>query len=251
MSRFAFSIAILSSFISYFTWAQSLNLGSDANTIKTKSQAIEAEYSQDFKDDQRGAIIVEDGSSVSPKPAFRGDLHKIPGAKNTYYSGVNSFSYASTLKMREDRKVGVGVVVGGALGLTGISMELNLEDADGVLAGFGTGPGYNSFQLAWKHAFEGLYLAPYTTVGYSKWYNSRGGGDDYHKSDVLDRVLTSTEKIEGRFGTDFVNGSLGLQYNHLAGDFAGLSIFAELTAMYEVKRSVLLPNGAVGAVYYF
>ncbi|WP_295901023.1 hypothetical protein [uncultured Bdellovibrio sp.] len=249
--------------------AATLNLGSDPNTIKAKSRSIEVEYSRNMRNQNQqavdpdnlphqGAIVVEEGGGDSamtvPAPASTNknvDLHSIPGATNTYYSGTNSFSYPSTLKMRADRKVGAGMAVGGTLGVVGFNMELNFEDADGVLAGFGTGPGYNSFQLAWKHAFDGDYLAPYTSVGYSRWYNSRGRGDDLSKSNILDRVLSDNEKKEGRFGTDFVNASLGLQYNQLSGDFAGISFFGELTAMYEINRSMLLPNGSVGAIYYF
>jgi hypothetical protein len=147
--------------------------------------------------------------------------------------------------------VGAGLSAGGSLGVVGFNVEFNFEDENGVLAGFGRGQGYDTVQLAWKHAFEGDYLAPYTTVGYSRWYNSRGGSSEHRKSDILDRVLTTKEKNEGRFGTDFVNASVGVQYNQLSGDLAGLSFFGELTAMVEVKRSVLLPNGAVGVLYYF
>ncbi len=43
------------------------------------------------------------------------------------------------------------------LAFHGFNMEFNMEDADSVFAGFGTGPGYNSFQIVWKHAFEGDY----------------------------------------------------------------------------------------------
>lgn len=179
------------------------------------------------------------------------DLHTIPGASNTYYSGINSFSYDSNLKMRADRKVGAGIFLGGATGAAGINMELNFEDADGVLAGFGTGPGYNAVQIAWKHSFEGDYLAPYTSAGYSRWYNSSGDVSNLSKSDILNRVLTTAEKKNGQFGADFLNASIGLQYNQLNGDFAGLSFYGELTAMWEVKRSMLLPNGSVGAIYFF
>ncbi|MBV2167205.1 MAG: hypothetical protein KUL82_00750 [Bdellovibrio sp.] len=232
----------------------SLGLGSDPKTIKAKSSSIESEYSRNMRAEKQG----EEVKSAAPKvtvPAVRpgsvaAEIRSIPGATNTYYS-QNSFSYSSTLKMREDRKVGAGLSVGGTLGLAGFNMELNFEDADGVIAGFGTGPGYNSVQLAWKHAFEGDYLAPYASVGYSRWYNSRGSSNNYGSSDILDRVLTSNEKKTGQFGTDFVNTSLGLQYNQLTGDLAGLSFFGELTAMWEVKRSMLLPNGSIGAIYYF
>lgn len=255
-------------FLSLSTQAAGLNLGSDANTIKTKSRSIEAEYSRDMRrqnqnlapgDTHQGALVIEDGTSSTPQqvpaPSMSSsksmDIRSIPGANNTYYTETNTFTYPTTLKMREERRIGAGVSVGGALGFTGVNVELNMEDADGVVAGFGMGPGYNSVQLAWKHAFEGDYLAPYTTLGYSRWYNSRGSTDAYRDSNILDRVLTDSEKKDGRFGTDFVNGSVGLQYNQLSGDFAGVSFFGELTAMIEVKRSMLLPSGSVGAIYYF
>lgn len=205
--------------------AVAITLGADAQSIKSKSRAIEAEYSR--------------------------EMRKIPGATNTYFSNVDSYAYSSTLKMRSDRKVGAGLSAGGSLGAFGFNAEFNFEDENGVLAGFGVGQGYNSVQLAWKHALEGDYLAPYTTVGYSRWYNSSGGSADHRKSDILDRILTAEEKSEGRFGTDFVNAAIGVQYNQLSGDLAGLSFFGELTAMVEIKRSVLIPNGAVGILYYF
>lgn len=190
-------------------------LGADSTSINTKARSIESEYAQGMRDERLG---------------------------NTF---------ASTLSMRDKLKVGAGLSVGGALGTLGFNMEFNIEDADGALAGFGTGHGYNSFQLAWKHAFEGDYLAPYMAAGYSRWYNSNGSTSAAKESGILDRVLTTEEKRTGRFGTDFVNAAFGLQYNQLSGDFRGVSIFGELMAMYEVKRSVLLPTGAIGALYYF
>ncbi|KYG70773.1 hypothetical protein AZI85_02255 [Bdellovibrio bacteriovorus] len=256
--------------------AAPLNLGSDAATIKSKSKSIEAEYARDIRMQhqsnafeerpQQGALVIEQGNveeeeapvataptmhSVPQRSTSSDVIHSIPGAANTYYSGSNGYSYDTTLKMRAERKVGAGVAIGGTLGVAGFNMELNFEEADGVVAGFGTGPGYNTFQVAWKHAFDGDFLAPYTTVGYSRWYNSRGRSSDYENSDILDRVLTESEKKTGRFGTDFVNASAGLQYNQLNGEFAGLSFFGELTGMWEVKRSMILPNGSVGAIYYF
>lgn len=196
-------------------------------------------------------FFVGTQAQASTNSASKKDLHSIPGASNTYYSGVDSFSYTSNLKMREDRKVGAGMFLGGSSGAYGVNVEFNFEDADGVSTGFGTGPGYNTVQLAWKHSFEGDYLAPYTSVGYSRWYNSSGDVSNLTKSDILNRVLTASEKTSGRFGADFFNGSMGIQYNQLTGDFAGLSFYGELTAMWEVKRSMFLPNGSVGALYYF
>lgn len=193
----------------------SVILGADSKTISTKARSIEADYSQKMRQERMES------------------------------------TYTSTLKMRETRKVGAGVAVGGALGTVGFNMEFNFEDADGVVAGFGTGSGYNSVQLSWKHAFEGDYLAPYFTAGYSRWYNSNGDASSVRDSSILQRVLTGEELRTGRFGTDFLNAAVGLQYNQLSGELRGFSVYGELMAMYEAKRSILLPTGAIGTVYYF
>lgn len=239
--------------------AQSLNLKSDSKTVNSKARSIESSYVQDLKENSANTQSLMNTPATYAQPGDYSDLEPAqspaPALENSSSSyhpeNTNTFAYDSTLKMREELKVGAGIAVGGAIGAAGFNLELNFEDADGVLAGFGTGPGYNSVQVAWKHAFEGRYLAPYTTVGYSRWYNSRGRSDAYSSSSILDRVLTDNEKRDGRFGTDFLNVSLGLQYNQLSGDFAGMSFFGELTSMYEMKRASLLPNGSIGAIYYF
>lgn len=193
----------------------SISLSSDTETITTRVRSIEEHYVESMRDERLG------------------------------------LNFASTFNLREKRKVGAGVSVGGALGFVGFNMELNFEESQGVLAGFGTGPGFNSIQISWKQAFDGDFLAPYTSVGYSRWYNSHGNSDDYKKSGILDRVLTEEEKRTGQFGSDFVHAALGLQYNQLSGELSGVSLFGEIMAMLEVKRAVLLPTGTVGALYYF
>lgn len=160
-------------------------------------------------------------------------------------------NYSSNLKMREERRFGVGISAGGNLGLGGVNLDLNIEDADGAVAGFGGGPGYNSFELLWKHNFEGDYIAPYTTLGYSRWYNSSGDSQGLRDSSVLGRVLSEDDKRTGRFATNFITGSLGLQYAQLSGEAAGASFFAELTLLGEPERAVIVPTGAIGAMYYF
>ncbi|WP_413582962.1 hypothetical protein [Bdellovibrio sp. HCB288] len=207
-------LALLTSSIS-FAEISTTDLWSDSSSVSSKALSIEQDYSDSMRAERLG------------------------------------MTYSSTLSMRQSRKVGLGMSVGGQLGLVGITGEFNFEDENSVVAGFGTGPGYNSIQFSWKHAFEGDYIAPYYTAGYSRWYNSMGNSTSWKESGILDRVLTDDEKRSGQFGTDFLNGSFGLQYNQLSGDLAGVSVFAEVVAMYEVKRSQLLPSGTVGALYYF
>lgn len=190
----------------------------------------------------RAATLSAQPSEVSAKAL---------SIEKDYAQEQNSMSYSSTLKMRQSLRMGAGISVGGPLGLVGASGEFNFEDENSAIAGFGTGPGYNSIELAWKHTFEGDYLAPFFTAGYSRWYNSRGHSDAFRDSDILNRVLTDDEKATGRFGTDFLNATIGLQYNQLSGTFYGFSCYAEFVAMYEVKRAQLIPSGTVGTIYYF
>lgn len=159
-------------------------------------------------------------------------------------------NYADNLALREARKIGLGLGVGGSLGLYGLNIEINFEDADGAMAGIGGGDGYSSFNVLWKHTFLGDTVAPYTTLGYSRWYNA-SGGENYQNSAVLDRVLTDEQKSSGQFATDFLSGSLGLQYTTLKGNLAGTSLFAEIVLLGDLHRGMLVPTGTVGAGYYF
>lgn len=233
-STFLMSFCVLCGVSSAFAAGNSLS--ADSQSIKDKSSVIEKEYSLERRKANNAARPNEAWEGVSPQTATNVE---------------SQLRYASTLKMRENRKVGAGISAGGNLGLVGLNVEFNFEDENGVLIGFGSGTGYNSFQLAWKHAFEGPYLAPYVMAGYSRWYNSYGGSGAHQSSDILNRVLTTQEKQEGRFGTDFINASVGVQYNQLSGDLAGVSFYGELIGMTEFKRGVIVPNGAVGLLYYF
>lgn len=159
-------------------------------------------------------------------------------------------NYRDNLALREIRKIGLGLGVGGGLGLYGFNIEINFEDADGAIAGVGGGDGYSSVNILWKHTYLGDTVAPYTTLGYSRWYNT-GSGGDFGSSAVLDRVLTVDEKKSGQFATDFISGAVGLQYTHLQGILAGTSLFAEIVLLGDLHHGILVPTGTVGAGYYF
>lgn len=159
-------------------------------------------------------------------------------------------SYENNYKLREDRKVGVGLSVGGALGAVGGLVELNVEEDDSTLAGFGTGSGYQTIALGWKRSFEGEYFTPYTTLGYAHWWNT-GSSGDAGKSALLKNFLKESEKESNKFGLNLVTGSFGMQFHQLTGEMAGSSFFIEFGGLFAVDRSEVMPTGSVGAFYYF
>src|SRR5207253_5257868 len=63
--------------------------------------------------------------------------------------------YKDNLALREARKLGLGLALGGSLGFYGLNIEINFEDMDGAVAGIGGGDGYNSVNVLWKHTFLG------------------------------------------------------------------------------------------------
>ena len=160
--------------------------------------------------------------------------------------------YENTLSLRGDYRMGVGGSVGGILGLAAVNIELNIEDQDGVVAGFGRGPVYNSFGMLWKHVFNGDYISTYSKVGMSRWYNSIGNIDTVNsQSPTLNRAMGDKLPADGRFACDFIVGALGIQYTQLAGEARGNSFFMEVDLLASTQNFSLIPSGSVGYMYYF
>ena len=157
-------------------------------------------------------------------------------------------SYTNNLKMRTERRVGVGAELGGSSGLAGALLELNMEDENAALVGIGFGNTYSTFSLAWKHSFEGKVLTPYTTLGWSRWYASGGATPTSH---ILDEMLTASEKSEDRFNLDLATAGIGAQYQELDGELAGASFFGELNMDVAPFRGKVMPTAAFGAIYFF
>lgn len=157
--------------------------------------------------------------------------------------------FSNAYQLKKAKKVGIGGAVGGALGLASLQVELNFEEDNSAIAGFGSGPGYNSILLGWRHLENNRDLNLYYTLGFSKWYTEAATGN-VNQSSTL-RALYNKERLRSDISTNFLIGSLGTQFFHLNGELAGLSFFGELTFMLEVGQSKIIPTGAVGSVLYF
>ncbi len=159
--------------------------------------------------------------------------------------------YSSNLEMKAHKKIGIGVASGGMTGGFGLNAEFNLEPQNTLFVGMGRGDAYNSFNLGWKYNFESEYLSLYTKVGYGKWFNNSSGAGSANSNDILKRVLTDSEIRENKFATDFLAGGAGVEYNQLEGELAGVNFSGELLMMTEIKRSVYLPTGSIGVMYFY
>lgn len=170
-------------------------------------------------------------------------------SKNQKFDRDGVELYQTNLDMKQYKKLGVGLMAGGATGVLSLNGEINLEPSEAAIIGIGIGPGYGAFNLGWKHNFEAYYLSPYTKVGYSKWYSSSKG--DATDSAVLKRVYNENELRGGRFDVDFVAGSMGIEYNQLEGDLSGVNLFGEIVVMADFRKFTMIPTGAIGINYYY
>jgi hypothetical protein len=159
--------------------------------------------------------------------------------------------YGSNLDMKSHKKIGIGVATGGMTGGFGINAEFNLATQDTLYVGMGRGESYNSFHLGWKYNFESEYLSLYTKVGYGKWFNNAADGNTATSNDILKRVLTESEIRQNKFSTDFVAAGAGAEYNQIEGELAGLNFYGEILLMSEINRSIYLPTGSVGVIYFY
>lgn len=159
--------------------------------------------------------------------------------------------YDSNYELKTYKKIGLGVSTGGLTGGLGFNLEVNIQPADALAFGIGGGKAYNSFHIAWKHNYEAAYLSPYTKVGYSNWFNSNGSSADASSSDILKRVLSENQIKENKFSANFLAAGMGLEYNQLEGELAGVNFYGELMVLGELNSSVYLPTAGLGLTYFY
>lgn len=162
------------------------------------------------------------------------------------FAAIQSQSFTNNLKMREERRVGIGMTAGGSLGAIGTQIELNIEDADGAVIGFGAGKNYNTFQLLWKHSIAGFFINPYWKAGISHWYQS-----DQEMKYISSSVSIHEFETKNQRSAELITGSLGVQYNQLSGSFTGTSFFLEVSLLTDISSRTIVPTGAIGALFYF
>lgn len=172
-------------------------------------------------------------------------------SKNQKFDKTGVELYNSNLDMKRHKKVGFGVALGGAGGGLGLNSELNLDPENALAIGLGAGPSYGSFNLLYKRNLESKYLSPYGKLGYSKWFSSSNSNFSVKDSDVLKRVFSDKELKSGRFDTDFLVSAVGVEYNQLEGDLAGVNFYGELVLLTEFKTASIIPTGAIGITYFY
>ncbi|MDZ4662837.1 MAG: hypothetical protein SGJ18_14590 [Pseudomonadota bacterium] len=157
-------------------------------------------------------------------------------------------------EFRQKRRVAIGSSFGGAAGIAGINLDLNLTDQAALSLLFGVGDPFQSFGFAIKRFVSGTSFLPYFSAGYVRWTHKRAESQAIETTlpNILGkRFLNSGEKESGQFSEDIIYPGLGLQYVQLSGPWAGISMYLELQALVDVDDFQTATTGALGISYYF
>lgn len=200
------------------------------------------------------AVLIEETEISDPRAKVESKRGSYMSENQKLSEVFSGGSYSDTYAMRAKRRVGVGFGAAGQMGMAGMMIELNYSVDDAAVIGFGGGPRYSSLAMQWKHVFGGKSIAPYTTLGYSRWYSNSNDKKTMNNSTpniLATKFLTEEERRTGKFGKDLFTPSAGLQYNHLHGQYAGVSLFAEVVLLMNMSDGEQAPTGSVGSIYYF
>lgn len=178
------------------------------------------------------------------------------GKRNTTSDETSIRSGSSTdgLSMRKDRRVAIGFSAAGPLGVLGANLELNFNPRWGIMGGYGTGFTYQTWMFQVKRVLAGEYLLPYLAGGVARWYTttpSNGPVTRDAQPAYLEKFLNNREKETGEFSQLLIYPAFGLQYMQLNGDYAGLSVFAEVVMLLDIGDFEAALTATVGMLYYF
>ena len=161
---------------------------------------------------------------------------------------------STSTKMRELRRVGVGLGVSGLYGTTGLGLDLNFTSTNTIQTAFGIGDRYQTFHVQYKRYIGGESFSPYVGAGYARWYSAGGESSAYNSSTpkfLSEKFLTAEERLSGEFQVNMLFPSVGVQFLKLNGDWAGMGLFAELVMLIDIEGLVSAPTGGLGLYYYF
>ena len=159
----------------------------------------------------------------------------------------------SGYELRKVRRLAIGIEGAGPLGLGGALLEINFNPDWSAIIGYGGAEGLQALNFAGKYILAGDSFLPYLSAGYARW-SSTDRASPINKttpSFLGDKLLTEEQKNQGEFQENLFVPSLGLQYLQSSGDWAGFSIFTEISFLVDLTHFVAAPTGGIGCLYYF
>ncbi len=161
--------------------------------------------------------------------------------------------FSNMYSFKSEKKVGISTTVGGAMGLVGLSLNLNFTPETTFSIGSGMSQDFSALNMNIKTDLTSGAFQAYFVGGISRWFsNSRNSNaKNASPSFFYSKFLSPEERKTGVFAKNLVYPGLGLQYTDLGGRFEGFGIFSEVIALMDLSSLTVVPTAGLGAVYYF
>ena len=153
-------------------------------------------------------------------------------------------SKVEELKMK--KRVGLGVSIAGPLSVMGLELDVNVTELATVGVGLGTGLDYSTFMLKGKYFLMGEKISPYIAAGIARWWTDGTRETNIGPSVLKNKFLSGANYKDG-FDVWMLYPALGLQYMHPM----GISIYAEIQALFKIPTLANGTYAGVGAMVFF
>jgi hypothetical protein len=159
----------------------------------------------------------------------------------------------SSPDFRSVHRIGAELQVAGPNGLAGVHLGFNLNRIYTVMVGFGGSEDFQSIQAEWRRYIEAKNFSPYLLFGAAKW-SSIGERDPIQKTNpgfLADRLMNDRDKARGIIDEVLLYPGFGINYQVLEGDMKGLTVFANIVMLADIKDFQAAPSATLGSGFYF
>lgn len=146
-----------------------------------------------------------------------------------------------TFNPRDDYVFGVGTMVGGPLGIVGLTADFNWYSLINAGIGLGSGIYFDSYVAQGKYLILDHAFTPYLGSGLAYWRSTASAEKIARKSEQavkLGLVKNGIVILPLAIGTHYLSDS-------------GLAIFAEIDFLLSLSNFKAIPYGGIGAGWYF
>lgn len=159
---------------------------------------------------------------------------------------------AEVADIKMDHRVGAGVMLGGAAGVLGVLVDININPFVTASAHVGTGYDYLAFGVKGQFFVLGSIVHPYVGFGFSHWRSSNRFTNikDLYPSYVFSSLMSDEQKQKAAskgFALNLIYPCFGIQYVH----DSRFGASAELMYLFDTSDFKGAPYFGINTHYYF
>jgi hypothetical protein len=149
--------------------------------------------------------------------------------------------------LKMDKRFGIGIGAGGASGVLGLEIDINLDENVSLTGGWGSGIDYSTVSLKGRYFFPGRSVSPYVGGGLARWWADSVASKDLNPGMIARHFLPDDFEPGKGFNLLLLYPVLGMQYVHPM----GIEFSAELMYFFKMLNFANNAYAGFGVHWYF